>query len=69
VTLVTRVIVDPDDEAFKNPIKPVGPFYTKEEAEKIRSQRPDLVVKEDAGRGYRRMVPSPDPKIMQSDSP
>lgn len=64
VTLVTRVIVDPDDEAFKNPTKPVGPFYTKEEAEKIRFQRPDLVVKEDAGRGYRRMVPSPDPKII-----
>jgi carbamate kinase len=64
VTLVTRVIVDPDDEAFKNPTKPVGPFYTKEEAESIRSQRPDLVVKEDAGRGYRRVVPSPDPKII-----
>jgi carbamate kinase len=64
VTLVTRVIVDPDDEAFKNPTKPVGPFYTKEEAESIRSRRPDLVVKEDAGRGYRRVVPSPDPKII-----
>ena len=64
ITVVTRVIVDADDEAFKNPTKPVGPFYTKEEAEKIRSQRPDLVVKEDAGRGYRRVVPSPDPKII-----
>jgi carbamate kinase len=64
ITVVTRVIVDGDDEAFKNPTKPVGPFYTKEEAEKIRSQRPDLVVKEDAGRGYRRVVPSPDPKII-----
>ena len=64
VTVVTRVIVDGDDEAFKKPTKPVGPFYTKEEAEKIRSQRPDLVIKEDAGRGYRRVVPSPDPKII-----
>jgi len=64
ITVVTRVIVDGDDEAFKNPTKPVGPFYTKEEAEKIRSQRTDLVVKEDAGRGYRRVVPSPDPKII-----
>jgi carbamate kinase len=64
ITVVTRVIVDADDEAFKNPTKPVGLFYTKEEAEKIRSQRPDLVVKEDAGRGYRRVVPSPDPKII-----
>jgi carbamate kinase len=64
VTIVTRVIVEADDEAFKNPAKPVGPFYTKDEAEKIRSQRPGLVLKEDAGRGYRRMVPSPDPKII-----
>ena len=64
VTVVTRVIVDPDDEAFQNPTKPVGPFYTKQEAEKIRAHRPDLVVKEDAGRGYRRVVPSPDPKII-----
>lgn len=64
VTVVTRVIVDASDEAFKNPTKPVGPFYTKEEAEEIRSQRPDLVIKEDAGRGYRRVVPSPDPKII-----
>ena len=64
VTLVTRVIVDSDDEAFKNPTKPVGPFYAKDEADKIRSQHPDFVVKEDAGRGYRRVVPSPDPKII-----
>ena len=64
VTLVTRVIVDSDDEAFKNPTKPVGPFYAKGEADKIRSQHPDFVVKEDAGRGYRRVVPSPDPKII-----
>ena len=64
VTVVTRVIVDAEDEAFKNPTKPVGPFYTKEEAEKIVSLRPDLVIREDAGRGYRRVVPSPDPKII-----
>jgi len=64
VTIVTRVIVDADDEAFKDPTKPVGPFYTKDEAEKIRAQYPDLVMKEDAGRGYRRVVASPDPKII-----
>lgn len=64
VTIVTRVIVESEDEAFKNPTKPVGPFYTKDEAEKILSLRPDLVIKEDAGRGYRRVVPSPDPKII-----
>jgi carbamate kinase len=64
ITIVTRVIVDAQDEAFKDPTKPVGPFYTKEEADKIRSQRPNMVLKEDAGRGYRRVVPSPDPKVI-----
>ena len=68
ITIVTRVIVDVQDEAFKNPTKPVGPFYTREEADKIRSQRPDMVVKEDAGRGYRRVVPSPDPKVIAERS-
>lgn len=64
ITVVTRVIIDADDEAFRNPTKPVGPFYTEEEADRIRSQHPDFVVKEDAGRGYRRVVASPDPKII-----
>lgn len=64
ITVVTRVIVDGGDEAFKNPTKPVGPFYTKEEADKLRSQRPNLVIKEDSGKGYRRVVPSPDPQII-----
>jgi carbamate kinase len=64
VTVITRVIVDKHDSAFQNPTKPIGPFYTKDEAEKIKQQKPELVVKEDAGRGYRRVVPSPDPKII-----
>jgi carbamate kinase len=64
VTVITRVIVDRHDPAFQNPTKPIGPFYSKDEADKILQQRPDLVVKEDAGRGFRRMVPSPDPKII-----
>jgi carbamate kinase len=64
VTVITRVIVDKHDAAFQNPTKPIGPFYSKEEAAGVLQQRPDLVVKEDAGRGYRRMVPSPDPKII-----
>ena len=64
VTVVTRVIVDPHDPAFEHPTKPVGPFYTKEEADQIREKMPDLVIKEDAGRGYRRVVPSPDPKVI-----
>ena len=64
VTVITRVIVDKHDSAFKNPTKPIGPFYSKDEASRLREQRPDLTIREDAGRGYRRVVPSPDPKII-----
>lgn len=58
-TLLTQVIVDGDDPAFRNPTKPVGPFFTREAAEELR--RKGLPVREDAGRGYRRVVPSPEP--------
>ncbi len=54
VTVITRVIVDKDDPAFKNPTKPVGPFYTEEEAKKLQKEFPNFVFKEDAGRGWRR---------------
>jgi len=64
VTVITRVVVDKHDPAFQNPTKPIGPFYSKDEAEKVRKERPELVIKEDAGRGYRREVASPDPKII-----
>ena len=60
VTLVTQVEVDKNDNAFNNPTKPVGMFYTKEEAEKIEKEKGYTFV-EDAGRGYRRVVPSPKP--------
>lgn len=60
-TVVTQVCVDKDDEAFQHPTKPVGSFYTKEEAEKIQAEKKDWVFVEDAGRGYRRVVPSPKP--------
>jgi carbamate kinase len=68
VTIITRVIVDRHDLAFQNPTKPIGPFYSKEEAARIKEQKPALVIKEDAGRGYRRVVPSPDPKIIAERS-
>ncbi len=58
--IVTQVVVDPDDPAFKNPTKPVGPFYSKKEAEKLAREK-GWKIKEDAGRGYRRVVPSPQP--------
>lgn len=61
VSLVTQVVVDEKDNAFENPTKPIGIFYTKEEAKKL-EQENGYVMKEDAGRGYRRVVPSPKPK-------
>ena len=60
-TLITQVLVDPNDSAFQNPTKPIGQFYTKEEAEKIEKEKGYIFV-EDSGRGYRRVVPSPIPK-------
>jgi len=61
VTVVTRVLVDKEDPAFQNPSKPVGPFLTKEEAEERKAKEGWDIV-EDAGRGWRRVVPSPLPK-------
>ena len=61
VTLVTQVVVDEKDPAFTNPTKPIGMFYSKEEADKIAAEKGFTFV-EDAGRGYRRVVPSPLPK-------
>lgn len=67
-TIVTQVVVSKEDPAFQNPTKPVGPFYTKEEAEKISEEHPDFTIIEDAGRGYRRVVPSPEPiEIYEKD--
>ena len=65
VTLVTQVVVDPGDPAFSNPTKPIGPFYTEDEAKAIAEER-GFTMKEDAGRGWRRVVPSPDPKRIGS---
>ena len=61
VSLVTQVVVDKADPAFKNPTKPIGGFYTKEEAEQLVAEK-GYDVKEDAGRGYRRVVASPIPQ-------
>ena len=59
-TVITQVIVDKNDPAFQNPTKPIGAFYSKEEADElIKTKGFDMV--EDAGRGYRRVVPSPLP--------
>jgi len=67
VTLITQVLVDKDDPAFLKPTKPVGPFYSDDEARKLIAEHPGWKMVEDAGRGYRRVVPSPWPKrIIQS---
>ena len=67
VTIVTQVVVDQNDPAFQHPTKPIGIFHTCEEADRIRAQKGYVMV-EDAGRGYRRVVPSPKPvKIIEID--
>ena len=66
-SIITQVIVDKNDKAFENPTKPVGIFYTKEEAEKIEKEK-GYIMAEDSGRGYRRVVPSPMPeKIVEAE--
>lgn len=60
VTVITQVLVDAKDQAFKNPTKPIGAFYSKEEAKKIAKEKKQTFVS-DAGRGFRRVVPSPKP--------
>ncbi|MBP1765976.1 MAG: Carbamate kinase [Candidatus Aminicenantes bacterium] len=59
-TLVTQVVVDKDDPAFASPTKPVGPFYTRYRAQALAKEKKWTMV-EDAGRGYRKVVPSPKP--------
>ena len=66
-TIVTQVVVDKNDPAFSKPTKPIGPFYTKEEAERIKQQK-GWTIHEDSNRGYRRVVPSPKPlKVIEAD--
>ncbi len=59
-TLITQVVVDREDPAFKNPTKPIGPFYTKYRAQMLRREKKWAMI-EDSGRGYRKVVPSPKP--------
>ena len=62
VTVVTQVVVDRDDPGFKKPAKPVGEFFDAEQLAEIRRDYPDWTLVEDAGRGFRRVVPSPEPR-------
>lgn len=68
VTVVTQVVVNKNDQAFNNPTKPIGMFYTEEEAKRIAEEK-GYIMKEDAGRGWRRVVPSPMPeRILEVDT-
>ena len=60
-TVITQVVVDENDPGFQHPTKPVGSFYTRDQAEKMAANK-GLTFVEDAGRGYRRVVPSPIPQ-------
>ncbi|MGA2079829.1 MAG: carbamate kinase [Holophaga sp.] len=67
-TVLTEVVVDKDDPGFRNPTKPVGPFYNRYRAEELMKQK-GWTMKEDAGRGWRKVVPSPRPlEIIQLDA-
>lgn len=67
-TVVTQVVVDKDDPKFKNPSKPIGPFYSEEEAKQL-AETKGYTMKEDAGRGWRRVVASPMPvEIVELDA-
>ncbi len=59
MTVLTQVVVDPKDEAFQNPSKPIGPFLTEAQAKQAAAS--GAVYKEDAGRGWRKVVASPKP--------
>ena len=68
LSVTTQIVVDKDDPAFSNPTKPIGPFYTKEEAEALEAEK-GYRMKEDAGRGFRRGVASPIPRrIVEIDA-
>lgn len=61
ITMITQVLVDKEDPAFKNPTKPIGPFYPKEEADKIIAETGASFAMDPRGRGYRKVVASPTP--------
>lgn len=67
-TITTQVVVNTSDTAFNNPTKPIGSFYSKEEADKLMRQTKDIYI-EDSGRGYRKVIPSPTPiKVVEKDT-
>jgi carbamate kinase len=66
ITIITQVLVDKDDPAFENPTKPIGPFYTKEEADKMSSETGSVFREDPRGRGWRKVVASPKPLVISN---
>ncbi|MBV2246444.1 MAG: carbamate kinase [Lentimicrobium sp.] len=66
ITIITQVLVDKDDPAFQNPTKPVGPYYTKEESEQISTETGARFAADARGRGYRKVVASPKPLVINN---
>jgi carbamate kinase len=64
ITLVTQVLVDKNDPAFTNPTKPIGPYYSKEEADKISAETGSIFKEDPKGNGWRKVVASPQPKMI-----
>ncbi|HNY03411.1 MAG TPA: carbamate kinase [Bacteroidales bacterium] len=64
ITITTQVLVNKDDPAFKKPTKPVGPYYTKEEADKIAAETKSVFKEDPRGRGWRKVVASPTPLVI-----
>ncbi|UCE39199.1 MAG: carbamate kinase [Thermoplasmata archaeon] len=61
-SLITQVVVDPNDDAFENPTKPIGPYYPESEAERLARKKGWTMMEDVARQGFRRVVPSPEPK-------
>lgn len=66
ISIITQVLVDKDDPAFQNPTKPVGPYYTKEESEQIAAETGAKFAADARGRGYRKVVASPKPLVINN---
>ncbi len=66
ISIITQVLVDKDDPAFSNPTKPVGPYYTREEAEAITAETGSVFAADPRGRGYRKVVASPKPLVINN---
>lgn len=66
ISIITQVLVDKDDPAFEKPTKPIGPYYSKEEADKIAKETSSVFAEDPRGRGWRKVVASPKPLVISN---